>query len=48
MYAYLFGDTNPDSLANVYDVTTDYMQKVFNRNTTNASGVTRIKAGPQK
>ena len=40
VYAYLFGDTNPDSLANVYDVTTDYMQRVFNPHTLNATGVT--------
>lgn len=33
VYAYIFGDTNPDSVDNVYDVTTDHMQKVFNPNT---------------
>jgi len=40
VYAFLFGDTNPDSLANVYDVTTDYMQTVFNSNAPNRSNVT--------
>jgi len=32
IYACILGDTNPDSLANAYDVTTDYMQNVFNPN----------------
>lgn len=39
IYAYIFGDTNPDSLQNVYDVTTDYMKYSFNPNTQNIEGV---------
>ncbi len=30
IYAYILGDTTPDSLENAYDVTTDHMQNVFN------------------
>jgi len=33
IYACILGDTNPDSLANAYDVTTTHMQDVFNPNT---------------
>ena len=33
IYAYLFGDTNPNSIQNAYDVTTAHMQNVFNPNT---------------
>ena len=39
IYAYIFGDTDPDSFQNVYDVTTDYMQNVFNPETPDADGV---------
>ncbi len=39
VYAYIFGDTNPASFDNVYDVTTDHMQKIFNPNTLNAGTV---------
>ncbi len=33
IYAFILGDTNPDSLLNAYDVTTSHMQNVFNPNT---------------
>ncbi len=39
VYAYLFGDTNPDSLQNAYDLTRPYMINTFNPNTPNVSGV---------
>ena len=39
IYAYVFGDTNPDSIANGYDVTTNYCVNVFNPNTPNMPGV---------
>ena len=39
VYAYIFGDTNPDSLQNGYDVCTDYMKNVFNPNTPDKPGV---------
>lgn len=39
IYAYIFGDTDPDSLKNAWDVTTAYMQNVFNPETPNMAGV---------
>ncbi len=33
IYAFILGDTNPDSFLNAYDVTTSHMQNVFNPNT---------------
>ncbi len=39
VYAYIFGDTNPQSVANGWDLVTDYMVDVFNPNTPNVSGV---------
>lgn len=39
VYAFIFGDTNPNSLQNGYDLTRPYMQNVFNPNTPNKSGV---------
>lgn len=39
VYTFLFGDKNPNSLANGLEVTRPYMQNVFNPNTPNASGV---------
>ncbi|MDA3895427.1 MAG: alpha/beta hydrolase [Desulfobacteraceae bacterium] len=39
IYAFILGDTNPDSLSNAYDVTTDYMQNVFNPNTLNVEKI---------
>ncbi len=39
VYAFLFGDTNPDSLQNAYDLTRDYMQNVFNPNTPDMPGI---------
>ncbi|MDI6796173.1 MAG: alpha/beta hydrolase [Desulfatibacillaceae bacterium] len=39
LFAFLFGDTNPDVLQNGYDVTTTYMKNVFNPNTPNVAGV---------
>jgi triacylglycerol lipase len=39
IYAYILGDTNPNSLANAYDVTTSHMQNVFNPNTPDAENV---------
>lgn len=39
IYAFLFGDTNPSSLQNGYDLTRPYMNNVFNPNTPNKSGV---------
>lgn len=51
IYAYFFGDIAPDSCANVVDVTTQYMQTVFNKHTENVSGViyqswaARVKTG---
>jgi len=39
VYIFLMGDTNPNSLANAYDVTRPYMQNTFNPNTPNKSGV---------
>lgn len=39
IYAFIFGDTNPDSITNGYDLCTDYMQDTFNPNTPNMSGI---------
>ncbi|WP_248635479.1 esterase/lipase family protein [Desulfatibacillum aliphaticivorans] len=39
VYAFIFGDDNPQSLENGYDLVTDYMSDVFNPNTPNLSGV---------
>ncbi|MEW5734068.1 MAG: alpha/beta fold hydrolase [Thermodesulfobacteriota bacterium] len=39
IYTFLFGDTNPDTRQNLYDLCTDYMQNVFNPKTPNCSGV---------
>ncbi len=39
IYAFLFGDTEPNSLENGYDLTRSYMITVFNPNTPNKSGV---------
>nr|ATZ76876.1 esterase/lipase [uncultured bacterium] len=39
IYAYIFGDTNPDSVQNGYDLCTDYMKNVFNPNTPNMPGI---------
>ena len=33
VYAFIMGDTNPDSIQNGYDVCTDYMIDTFNPNT---------------
>ncbi|BCS97008.1 hypothetical protein DSLASN_26400 [Desulfoluna limicola] len=39
IYAFLFGDTNPNSLDNAYDVTRPYMINTFNPNTPNMPNV---------
>ena len=39
VYAFLFGDTNPDSLQNGYDLTRSYMTQTFNPNTPNMPGI---------
>ena len=39
VYSFVFGDANPDSLQNGYDLTRDYMKNTFNPNTPNVSGV---------
>ena len=39
VYAFIFGDTNPDSLQNGYDVTRPYMINTFNPNTPNVAGI---------
>jgi len=39
VYAFIFGDTNPDSIQNGYDLCTDYMTDTFNPNTPNVSGI---------
>ena len=39
VYAFVFGDDDPDSVQNGYDLCTDYMINDFNPNTPNASGV---------
>ncbi len=39
VYSFIFGDTDPDSLDNAYDVTRPYMQDVFNPNTLDSDQV---------
>jgi len=39
IYAFVFGDTNPDTYTNVLQLTTGYMKNVFNPNTPNVSGI---------
>jgi len=39
IYAYLFGDTDPNSIQNGWEMTRDYMQNVFNPNCPNVSGL---------
>lgn len=39
VYAFIFGDSNPESVANGYDLCTDYMVDTFNPNTPNMSGI---------
>ncbi|MGV7928627.1 MAG: esterase/lipase family protein [Spirochaetota bacterium] len=39
VYAFLLGDSSPDSLQNAYDVSRPFMNNVFNPNTPNISGV---------
>ncbi len=39
VYAFIFGDKNPNSLQNGYDLTRSYMTNTFNPNTPNKSGV---------
>ncbi|MBI9092767.1 MAG: alpha/beta hydrolase [Desulfobacterium sp.] len=39
IYAFLFGDTDPDSVQNAYDLTRDYMANTFNPNTPNIGGI---------
>ncbi|MCB9481154.1 MAG: alpha/beta fold hydrolase [Desulfobacteraceae bacterium] len=39
IYTWVFGDTNPDSLQNAIDLTTDYMKNVFNPNTPDIDGI---------
>ncbi len=39
VYCFLLGDSSPNSMQNAYDMTTGYMQNVFNPNTPNKSGV---------
>jgi len=39
IYAYIFGDSNPNSIENGYDVCTDYMINTFNPNTPNVGGI---------
>jgi triacylglycerol lipase len=39
VYAFVFGDTSPDSLANALDLCPDYMINTFNPNTPNISGI---------
>lgn len=39
VYAYIFGDTNPDSLQNAYDVTRSHMQNIFNPGTPDMANV---------
>jgi len=39
VYAFLMGDTDPNSIENAYDLTRDYMINVFNPNTPNMSGI---------
>ncbi len=39
VYAFIFGDDNPNTIENGYDLCTDYMTGVFNPNTPNISGI---------
>lgn len=39
IYTWVFGDSNPDSLENVINLTTDYMKNVFNVYTPNVDGI---------
>lgn len=39
VYAFIFGDSNPESVANGYDLCTDYMVDTFNPNTPDMSGI---------
>lgn len=39
IYSWVFGDTNPDSLTNGWNVTRPYMKNVFNPNTPNVPGL---------
>ena len=39
VYAFVFGDDNPDSVQNGHDLCTGYMKEIFNPNTLNVSGV---------
>lgn len=39
VYSFIFGDTDPNSLENAYDLTTTYMINVFNPNTPNMEAV---------
>ncbi len=39
VYAFLFGDTDPDSVQNAYDLTRDYMVNTFNPNTLDVEGI---------
>ena len=39
IYSWVFGDSNPDSLTNGWNVTRPYMQDVFNPNTPNVPGL---------
>ena len=39
IYAFIFGDTNPESIDNGYDICTDYMTETFNPNTPNVGGI---------
>lgn len=39
VYAFVFGDSNPNSLQNGYDLTRPYMNNTFNPNTPNVGGV---------
>ncbi len=39
VYAFIFGDTNPNSLQNGYDLTRSYMINTFNPNTPNMPGI---------
>jgi len=39
VYAFIFGDTNPNSLQNGYDLTRSYMTNTFNPNTPNVAGI---------
>ena len=39
IYAFIFGDTDPNSLENGYDVTRPYMVNTFNPNTPNMPGI---------